>query len=228
MRIKSLPENERPLEKLLNRGAATLSNAELLGLIINTGTKDKSSIRLAEELLAICDSGLSSLPLLDIRDFMSIKGIGPGKAGRLIATVELGKRISTSRTEITANVESPKDIADLFMERLRYEKREFFYTVLINAKGNLISYEHISVGELTSTIVHPRESFKAAVKKSAAAVIFVHNHPSGDPTPSQEDLMTTKRLVEVGKILGIRVLDHIIIGDGIYESLKAKGNMEEA
>lgn len=123
-------------------------------------------------------------------------------------------------------IESSHDVADLLMERLRYEKKEHFKSILVNTKGEILSVDTVSIGALSSTVVHPREVFSSAVRKSAAGVIFVHNHPSGDPLPSEEDIVTTKRLVKSGEILGIRVLDHIIIGDGEFSSLKAMNLME--
>lgn len=168
------------------------------------------------------------MPELDYEDLVKISGIGPSKAGKLLAAIELCKRISTATVQRRPSAENPNDVADLFMERLRYEKKEHFNAVLINSKGQVIGIDKVSIGELSSTVVHPREAFNNAVKKSAAAIIFVHNHPSGDPSPSPEDLSTTHRLMSVGKILGIRVLDHIIIGNGVFTSLKAIGEMEDS
>jgi len=221
MLIKSLPEDERPIEKTLKQGVGALSNAELLALIIHTGTRNSSSIHLAEEVLSICEEGLSSMGSVGLDDLIQISGIGKGKACTILAAVELGKRIATSRPPGRRAISSSDDVASMFMEDLRYEKKEFFKSVLVNAKGEIISVDNVSVGELSSTVVHPREVFSQAIRKSAAGVIFVHNHPSGDPSPSDEDIRTTERLVYGGEVLGIRVLDHIIIGDGNFRSLRA-------
>lgn len=223
MQIKFLPENERPVEKAWLNGVESLSNTELLALIIHTGTKDKSALRLAEEVLGTLTDGIGDLGRCCKEDLIEIDGIGKTKACTIMSAIELGKRISTNSSPRRMSATSSDDVASLFMEEMRYLQKEHFRSVLVNAKGDIISVDNVSVGELSSTVVHPREVFSMAVKKSAAAIIFVHNHPSGDPSPSMEDLDTTKRLVEAGNVLGIRVLDHIIIGDGKYESLRSKG-----
>lgn len=224
MRIKLLPEEERPVEKCLSVGVDKLSNSELLALIINTGTKDKSAMALAAEVLAKDERGIGYLNESSAEELMTIDGIGRSKATRIMAACELGKRISSRTVRQGDRIESDDDIVSMFMEDLRYQKREFFKALLLDSKGRVISIETISVGELNSTLVHPREAFVQAVKKSAAAIVFVHNHPSGDPSPSAEDYETTQRLMEAGNLLGIRVLDHLIIGDGRYISIRALAN----
>jgi DNA repair protein RadC len=226
MRIKSLPEKERPLEKAVEQGITSLTNTEILALIIHTGTRERSSIHLAEEVLAVCDTGISNLGSMGLEEYTSISGIGTAKACRIMAAVELGKRLATSRNTRGDYLDSAEDVAGMFMEELRYAKKEHFRTVLINTKGQVMSVDSVSVGELASTVVHPREVFGNAIRKSAAAVILVHNHPSGDPTPSNEDVRTTERLVRGGELLGIDVLDHIIIGDGVYCSFREMSLME--
>ncbi|MCI5721441.1 MAG: DNA repair protein RadC [Firmicutes bacterium] len=223
MQIKLLPENERPVEKAWLNGVESLSNTELLALIIHTGTRDKSALRLAEDILSTLTGGIGDLGRCCKEELTEIDGIGRTKACALMAAVELGKRISTDPAKRKISATNSDDVAALFMEELRYLQKEHFRSILVNAKGEIISVDKVSVGELSSTVVHPREVFTMAVRKSAAAVIFVHNHPSGDPSPSKEDIDTTKRLVEAGNVLGIRVLDHIIIGDGKYESLRGRG-----
>ena len=156
---------------------------------------------------------------------MSISGIGQSKAARIMAAVELGKRISTAPRTKRMGVESSEDVARMFIEDMRYEKREVFKALLLNPRGEIITVETVSVGELTSTLVHPREVFSQAVKNSAAGIVFVHNHPSGNPEPSEEDIRTTERLEAGGKLLGIVVIDHIIIGDGQYCSMQSMGLM---
>ena len=226
MQIKSLPKRERPVEKACTYGIDKLSNAELLALIIHTGTKNKSAIRLAEDVLAKCTQGIGELGSCCLEDFLGIEGIGRTKASTILAAVELGKRIAVTPKTERFSIDSSDDVASLFMEDLRYIKKEHFKSVLVNAKGEIISIEDVSIGELSSTVVHPREVFNMAIRKSAAAVIFVHNHPSGDPSPSQEDIRTTQRLIESGRILGIKVLDHIIIGDGEFSSMHGMGLIE--
>lgn len=225
MKIKSLPAEERPMEKGLFQGMDRLSNAELLALLINSGTADKSAIALAEEVLGR-GKGIFGLRDMTAQELMEIRGIGKGKAARILASLELGKRVSSILPRDMVSIDSPQSIAVLFMEELRHLKQETFRILLLNAKGEVISTEIISTGELTSTLVHPREVFRPAVKKSAAAVLLVHNHPSGDPQPSREDIETTSRLQECGKMMGIRVIDHIVIGDGIYVSMMSEGLMK--
>ncbi|MGN0658926.1 MAG: DNA repair protein RadC [Emergencia sp.] len=223
MRIKSLPENERPVEKAWDTGIESLSNAELLALIIHTGTQNRSALRLAEAVLGAFPEGMSGLASCCLEDLTVIEGIGRTKACTLLAAVEIGKRIASRPAAERVIIERSDDIARLFMEKLRYAKKEHFKCVLVNSKGGILSVDDISTGELTSTVVHPREVFHMAVRKSAAAVILVHNHPSGDPSPSGEDIATTRRLTESGRLLGITVVDHIIIGDGTYCSLREMG-----
>ncbi len=226
MKIKSLPAEERPMEKGLYQGMERLSNTELLALIINSGTKEQSAIALAEEVIGQ-GAGIFRLREMTPQELMEIRGIGKGKAARILAALELGKRAAARPMGKPVNVGSPDSIAALFMEELRYLKQETFRILLLNAKGDVISTETISAGELTSTLVHPREVFRPAVKKSAAAVVLIHNHPSGDPQPSREDVETTFRLKECGRLMGIRVLDHLVIGDGAYVSMMTEGLMGE-
>lgn len=221
MKIKSLPRDERPVEKTICKGASALSNSELLAILLGSGTRDKSAIRLAEDIISKDKAGISYLAESSVQELMSIRGIGQSKAARIMAAVELGKRISTTPRVKRMGVESSDDIARMFIEDMRYEKREVFKALLLNPRGEIISIETVSVGELTSTLVHPREVFSQAVKKSAAGIVFVHNHPSGNPEPSQEDIDTTQRLMACGKLLGIVVIDHIIIGDGRYCSMQS-------
>ena len=223
MQIKFLPETERPVEKACSQGVEVLSNAELLAMIIHTGTKDKSAIRLGEDVLAAFPEGLSGLGNCCLQELMALDGIGNTKACRILGAVELGKRIAAMSARERLSIHRSDDIAKLFMEDLRYERKEHFKSLLLSAKGDIISIEDISIGELSSTVVHPREVFSMAVRKSAAAVVFVHNHPSGDARPSQEDVETTSRLVDCGVLLGIKVLDHIIIGDGCFSSMREMG-----
>lgn len=222
MIIKDLPMEERPREKIIAYGASLLSNAELLAILIGTGTKEKSAIDLASQVLSIEENGIGYLGDCMPEELCAIQGMGIAKACRIIAAIELGKRIATKPREKKIAINNPDSIANLFMEEMRYYKKEFFKVLLLNSKGEIISVEKTSIGDLSSTIVHPREIFCIPIRRSAAAVVFVHNHPSGNPIPSQEDIDVTNRLVEAGKLLGIKVLDHIVIGDGTYVSFKDK------
>ncbi|QIB69874.1 JAB domain-containing protein [Aminipila butyrica] len=220
MIIRELPADERPQEKLVIYGTSALSNAELLAVIIRTGTNRKSAVALANEVLTCRENGIHFLTECVPEELAEIQGIGRVKACQIVAAVELGRRIATKPRDLKINVNNPEVIANLFMEKMRYYKKEFFDVVILNTKGDVISVETAAIGDLNSTIVHPREIFCKAVKKSASAVIFVYNHPSGNPKPSREDLEITKRLAKAGEVLGIRVLDHIIIGDGTFFSFK--------
>ena len=223
MLIKSLPEDSRPLEKARKRGVGTLSDAELIALIIRTGVTGRSSVNLAEDVLAVLDDGLYELGDAQPEDLTAVKGIGERKAYMILAAVELGKRISASKAPLRYKIDNWEDAAALFMEELRHEKKEYFKSVIMDVRGRVLSVDDVSCGELTGTIVHPREVFRRAVRKSASGVLFVHNHPSGDPQPSRKDIDSTKRLMEAGELLGIQVIDHIIIGDGEASSMKQLG-----
>ena len=220
--IRDLPLDERPREKLQAIGPEGLSNAELIAILLRTGNSGESALHLAERIIAK-SGGLRSLPDLTLEELQGFKGIGPAKAVQIKAALELSKRIATTLNNNDNAVTSPRHVADLFMEELRYKKKEYFKLIILNTKNKVISREEISVGSLNASIVHPREIFSVPIKKSASSIILVHNHPSGDPTPSKEDLAVTRRLVDAGNILGIEVKDHIIIGDGCYLSFKEKG-----
>jgi DNA repair protein RadC len=220
--IKDLPLEERPREKMRELGAAKMSNVELLAIIFRTGYREETAIHLAERVLAKA-GGLRNLPDFTLEELQEIKGIGLAKAVQLKAALELGRRMAASLRPERVPINSPQEVASFLMEEMRYYHKEYFKIILLNTKNQIISVEDISVGSLNSSIVHPREIFNLAVKKSAAALILVHNHPSGDTQPSREDLEVTNRLAEAGKILGINVLDHIIVGEGKYLSLKEKG-----
>ncbi len=225
--MKDLPLEERPRERLHRYGAQVLSDAEILAVLIRTGTRAESALVLAQRILK-GDGGKSGLAYVvdsSMEELSKIKGIGPAKAAQIKAAVELGRRISAYNRGQQVTITSPLDVKDLLMEEMRFLEKEHFKTILLNIKNHVISIEEISIGSLNSSIVHPREVFKPAIRRSSASVILVHNHPSGDPTPSREDVEVTARLVESGKILGINVLDHIVIGNNSILSLKEKGLM---
>lgn len=223
MIIRDLPEYERPREKLMKNGAALLTNAELIAVLLSSGTKEKSAVNLADEILAMDPEGIVHLAECSFEDLTKIRGMGTAKSCQLLAAVELGKRMASTPRKKHDRVTCTRDIADMCMEKMRYYRKEYFNVLLFNAKGDILAEENVSVGDISASIVHPRESFSPAVRRGAAAVAFVHNHPSGDPDPSPEDIEVTKRLVQAGYILGINVLDHVIIGDGKYSSFKELG-----
>ena len=212
--VRDLPTGERPREKLLSAGANNLSNAELLAILLRTGTKEDSVLRVAEKLLTQQKmyNGVCSLVNLSPQEMSKVKGIGIVKAVTICAALELGKRMLQQTVENEKIINSPATLAEFLMPRLRFEQKEQFMVVLLNMKNHIIANPVISVGSLNAAIVDAREIFKVAINYSAAALIMVHNHPSGDPTPSKSDLITTEKLVEGAKTIGVNVIDHIIIG----------------
>ncbi|WIV10596.1 DNA repair protein RadC [Proteiniborus sp. MB09-C3] len=220
--IKDLPEDERPREKLYKYGPKVLSNTELLAIIIRTGNRESTAIEISQKLLAGKKEGISFLIDANLQEIMKVKGIGQCKAAQILAAVELGKRVMSSTHKEKSRITSPTDIVDILMLDMIHLKKEHFKIVMLDTKNQVIGIEDISIGSLNSSIVHPREVFKEAIVKSSASIILVHNHPSGDPAPSKEDIAITRRLAEGGEILGIKVLDHIIIGNNRYISLKEK------
>ena len=217
--IKDIIKEERPREILLNKGETYLSDSELLAILINNGTREKSAITLASEIIEKSD-GIRNLSTITVEQLSSIKGIGLAKACRIISALELGRRVSVAYQKEKFKITSPQDVGKVYMETMRYEKKEIFKIVLLNTKNVIIGTKDISQGSLNASIVHPREVFLEAIKKSANKMILMHNHPSGDPTPSSEDINITKRLIHAGEIIGIEVLDHVIIGDGVIYSFK--------
>jgi DNA repair protein RadC len=220
IKISDMPSDERPREKLAKHGAEALSNSELLAILLRTGSRSKSAIDISRELLSKSEKGIAGLPDLSMEELCSIGGIGMSKATQVKAALELSKRISRAEFSGVIEVRGPGKVADLFIEEFKYLKIEKFAVVFLDTKNQIMSWEVISVGSLNASIVHPREVFNKAIKKSAASVILVHNHPSGKTNPSREDIDITNRLIEAGKIVGINVLDHIIVGHNCYYSFK--------
>lgn len=216
--IKEMPKEERPRERLITFGSKALSNSELLAIILRTGNKNESVLNLCKRLLNNYD--IKALSQVSLDELKKIYGIGVAKACQLVACFEIGKRSAAPANCSKRTIKNPSDVADLLTPEMRDMKKECFKTLCLDTKNKLVKNDTISIGSLNTNIVHPREVFKTAISASAAAIILVHNHPSGDPSPSKDDLELTKRLIEVGDIMGIEVLDHIIIGDGIYLSLK--------
>ena len=222
--VKDLPIDERPREKLLAAGPSFLSNTELLAILLRTGTRQDSVLRLAEEILArYKDQGLTAMIHMAPQELAGIRGIGMAKAATVLAAVELGRRLSEKAAEKREVVHGPEDAAHYAMPHFRYERKEHFAVLLLNTKNHILAMPTVSVGSLSASIVHPREVFQTAIQYAAAAMILLHNHPSGDPSPSREDIAVTERLVKAGKIMDIPVLDHIILGDNKFISLKEKG-----
>ncbi len=222
--VKEWPEDERPRERLLKYGADGLSDAQLLAIIIRNGRGGRSAVDLGIELLEKFGSleGIAQAGVNELRGKNGVKGIGPAKIAELKAAIELGKRHQKPKLD-GASFCSSGDVASYYQPRMKDLKKEMFRCALLDTKNKIIRDEVVSVGSLTASIVHPRDTFKAAIRESAAAVIFIHNHPSGDTKPSQEDILLTRRLVQAGEVLGIQVLDHIIVGDGGHFSFRDNG-----
>ncbi|OLS03322.1 RadC family protein [Tissierella creatinophila] len=220
--LKELPVSERPREKLMNYGVERLSNAELIAIIIRTGHKDDTALDVANRILSMDEKGLSHLTSISLKQLTKIKGIGVCKASQILASVEIGKRIKRWSAEEKIKVSSPDILVNLISDEMRFLNKEHFNIAILDTKNQIIAIENISIGTLNASIVHPRDVFHAAINRSANSIILIHNHPSGDPSPSDEDINITSRLVEAGDLIGIKVLDHIIIGDNRYVSFKEK------
>jgi DNA repair protein RadC len=221
IRIRDIPEEERPRERLIRNGPESLSNAELLGVILRTGSREENAVSLANQILS--KYNIKQLSLTNVSTLTQVHGVGKAKAAQIAAVFELARRLETFVEEPKRKICSPKDVYVLMYPKMREQKKEKFITLCLDTKNQVLKEEVVSIGSLNASIVHPREVFKSALMESSASVIIVHNHPSGDPSPSREDIMVTEKLVEGGKLLGIDVLDHIIIGDGRYVSLKDEG-----
>ena len=225
MAIREMPRDERPREKLIKHGVHSLSNAELIGIIIQTGCQDATAVELGQRVLRAFDNDLSAFFGMSIEELERnerLKGIGPAKACQIKAAIELGRRVNTHPPE-QPKIGSPGDVAALLTDELRYLKQEHFMVLLLDNKNKVIKTETISIGTINASLVHPREVFVKAIRQHAAAVILAHNHPSGDPRPSAEDRAITKRLLESGELLGIPVLDHVVIGGADYVNFKESG-----
>lgn len=227
MKMKELPISERPYEKLEMYGAHTLSNAELLAIIIKNGTKEESSVTLAQKILSLSkkqnckEDNLKFLQELSIEEFMIIKGIGKVKAIQLKATCELAKRISRPIENIKTKIKTPQDIVNLLMDELKTEKREIVKVIIMNSQNTILKIQTISQGGTSSAQIDTKDLVMEAVKIGAPKIIMVHNHPSGEPTPSKADIEFTEKLEKAVEVLGIQLLDHIIIGYNQYTSIKS-------
>lgn len=222
MRVTDLPYDDRPREKLILRGSQALSDAELLAVLLRTGKQGKTVVDMSRELLTKYQN-LACMASVSVSAFQKVSGIGSDKAATLSAAFELSRRVfNQSKTILEKKIASPQDVADILIPVLRDEVKEKFIVVCLNSANKIIRYEVISIGNLNSSIVHPREIFKVAIDNNSANIILVHNHPSGNPEPSSEDITVTKKLVEAGKIMDIQIFDHIIIADQKYVSFVEK------
>ncbi len=220
--IAQWPETERPRERLLTQGPQALTNAQLLAILLRVGRHGSSAVQVGMDILDQLGD-VAGLAQCGIEELCAVPGVGEAKAAQLKAALELGKRALAGPLTKGAKITSSRDLFTHYHPTLRDLRHEVFRVILLDAKHAIMRDATVSEGSLTLSIVHPREVFTLAVKESAAAVIFLHNHPSGDPTPSQEDHVLTARLVSAGEVLGIRVLDHLVIGDGRYVSFADQG-----
>ena len=220
--VKELPLDDRPREKLLMRGAQNLTDAELIAILLRTGKKGTSVLEISRELIK-SDGNLAVLATKTVDSLQKVSGIGKDKAATLAAAFELSRRILSQQKWLSnKKVTSPQEIADIFIPLLRDDNKEKFIVVCLNSSNKIIKHETISIGNLNSSVVHPREIFKVAIDCASASIILIHNHPSGNPEPSNEDIRITKKIVESGKILDIPVFDHLIIAGETYTSFVEK------
>jgi DNA repair protein RadC len=220
--IHDMPQAERPRERMQRHGAEALSTAELIAALIGSGTKGESVLLTAQKLLSVFGN-LQNIAQASVKELSEVRGIGPARATQIKAAFELGRRLEDPDYYAKdAPVQSPEQAYKSVQEKLRGKKKEHFYLLCLDTRNRVCHKKQVSVGNLDSSIVHPREVFKDAISSLAASVIFVHNHPSGDLEPSSEDVNLTKRLVDAGELLGIPVLDHIIVSDRGYTSLKSR------
>ena len=223
IKMKEMPISERPYEKLKMYGSEILTNSELLAIIIKSGTKEKTALDLAKEVLKLNDNNekedLSFLQDISITEFMKIKGIGEVKAIQLLAVCELVKRINKPINKENIKIKDSKDVAKLLMNELKYEKREKVKLILLNSKNIVLKITDVSYGGTNFAMIEPKEVLSEAIKLQAPRIILVHNHPSGDATPSKADFNMTDRIYEAAQIIGVELLDHIVIGDNKFESI---------
>ena len=220
--LQDLPKCERPREKLISQGVSNLSNTELIALLISSGSQDESAIQLASRILSMEKSGLSKFSDYEPEEFMKLKGVGIAKACTLVAAIELGKRISSGSREDRILCDNPENMANIFMDDMRYLKQELIKVALVDTHMRLIAKFDVSKGDESSAMACPKDIFRIAVKKGAHGIVLAHNHPSGNSGPSDADFDVTRKAIESGRILGIRLVDHLIIGDDSFYSFRQK------
>ena len=223
LRIIDIPAEDRPSNRLMSNGSASLSNAELLSIILKSGSVAENAINLSQRVLSQFD--LKQLSAIEMTQLMKIHGIKSGKAAQIVACFELARRLEMFDSSSKFKINSPEDVYRRLYPTMRESKKEHFVELCLDTKNQIIREDTISIGSLNANVVHPREVFRTALIESAAHITVAHNHPSGDPTPSREDLEITKKLLETGKIMGIDVLDHVIIGDCRHFSMKEAGHI---
>jgi len=219
--LKDMQRCEMPRERLLKHGPEVLSLSELLAIIIRCGTRDENVLDLSRRILSEFD--ISQLQDITVGQIKKFKGIKDAKAAQIMAVFEIAKRISTIKQPFRLKIENSKDIRDYLMGKMKNLKKEHLIGLYLDTRNHLIKEETISIGTLNSSLIHPREIFRSAVIEACASVILVHNHPSGDPTPSKDDITVTKKIIKASEVIGIELLDHVIIGNERYVSLKEDG-----
>lgn len=228
--MKQLPEEQRPYEKCFTQGESALSDSELLAVILRSGTQGKNSLTLAQEILKVMEKssypGLTGLLHISVQDLMKINGIGQVKAVQLKCIGELSKRIARNAARPQLVMNSPASIAAYYMEELRHEEQEVVICMMSDVKGHFLGDKILTRGTVTGSMVTPREIYMEALRRHAVSLILIHNHPSGDPTPSPDDVQITTRIYQAGELIGIHLLDHIVIGDQKYCSFREEGLWE--
>lgn len=210
--LRDLPQEERPRERLVRLGSEALSTQELIALILGRGVPGEPVMMTAQKLLSHFGS-IDSLLMSSLEDLQQIKGIGIAKASQIVACLEISRRLSNGVSQKSMKCTSPEEVYKLLNNKVGHYKKEHFVLMSLNTRNNVLGIDSISIGTLNASLVHPREMFEIAFRRHASAVIIAHNHPSGDPDPSDEDIRVTKKLMDAGKLLGVQVLDHIIVGD---------------
>jgi DNA repair protein RadC len=222
--MKSIPELDRPYEKCIQKGASSLSDTELLAVLLRSGTHGENALNLARHILYDNgEKGILGIHQFTLEELMQIKGIGKVKAVQILCISELAKRLSKASAKELLCFNNPSSIADYYMEDLRHEKQEHMKLLMLNSKAKLIGESDISKGTVNASLITPRELFIEALQKQAVAIVIMHNHPSGDPSPSEEDVLITSRIKKAGILIGIELLDHIIIGNNCYISFREEG-----
>ena len=227
--MRAIPKEERPYEKCLSGGAGCLSDAELLAVILRTGVKGESALELSRKVLACGEGGQGLLGIyhMSVSDLQKIRGVGKVKAVQIKCIAELSSRIARTQALQTLSFHDPASVARYYMEEMRHQEQEILRVLMLNSKGMLIHDEIVSKGTVRASLISPREIFISALRHLAVSIILVHNHPSGIPDPSREDILLTRRVLDAGRLIGIELLDHIIIGDRQAVSMREQGILQE-
>jgi len=217
---------DQPMDRLFRLGVELLADRELLALVLRTGSQEASALELSDFLLSDC-GGFEALAAASHSELLRFPGIGPAKSASLVASVEIGRRLATRPLKRGDRINTARDVYHHFRQRIRCRRQEYFMVLLLDGRNRVISESQISQGTLTASLVHPREVFRPAVRSAAAAIVLVHNHPSGDAAPSAEDLSVTRRLVEAGDVVGIRIVDHVVVAERGFYSFQEHGQMAQ-